>query len=54
MMTGPVHMGNTSDLNGLWQIVHRLHILVEWGANEYSQWFQDNIIRWARELVDVA
>ena len=50
-MMGPIRMGNTSDLNGLWEIVHRLHILIEWGANEYRQWFQDNVMRWARKLL---
>ena len=46
---GPMPMGDTSDLNGLWQIVHRLLILIEWGKNEYSQWFQDNVMSWAKK-----
>lgn len=50
VMMGPNHLGDTIDMAGVWKIVYRLHVLIEWGTNEYSQWFENNIVRWARGI----
>ena len=43
-MIGPYMMGNTSDLNGIWAIYYRLHILVQWGTKEYREWFVNEVL----------
>ena len=37
--------------NGIWQILHGLHILMEWAETEYLTWFKEHIIEgWARDI----
>jgi len=50
MMLGPTDFGSTASVNGIWQILHRLHILMDWGQTEYAKWFQDHVMKWAREV----
>jgi hypothetical protein len=38
-MTGPMTLGSTRTLAGVWEIVYRLHILVQWSLNEYKERF---------------
>ncbi|KAL9042540.1 MAG: hypothetical protein Q9214_003745 [Letrouitia sp. 1 TL-2023] len=49
-MLGQFPMGSTDDLMGVWQIIYRLNILIQWGTNEYKEWFDKNVINWARKL----
>ncbi|KAL8648726.1 MAG: hypothetical protein Q9210_004814 [Variospora velana] len=49
VMLGPFPMGTTANLVGVWQIVYRLNTLITWGTTEYSQWFQNEVIGWARD-----
>ncbi|KAL8945275.1 MAG: hypothetical protein Q9211_000193 [Gyalolechia sp. 1 TL-2023] len=48
LMLGPFSMGTTASLVGAWKIVYRLNILIKWGTTEYSKWFQDEVMGWAR------
>ncbi|KAL8808252.1 MAG: hypothetical protein Q9223_004221 [Gallowayella weberi] len=47
MMTGPEYFGDTSTTQGIWTILYRLHILIEWGTTVFAQWVHDEIIAWA-------
>ncbi|KAL8938557.1 MAG: hypothetical protein Q9216_003825 [Gyalolechia sp. 2 TL-2023] len=51
IMIGPFTMGSTSDLVGIWTLVYRLNLLMEWGTTTYKRWFDDNIVAWARERI---
>lgn len=46
VMMGPFEMGTTRNLRGIWQIAHRLHVLIEWGRKDYREWFRDTIVEW--------
>lgn len=46
---GPFPMGYTSTLGGVWTIVYRLNVLMEWGTTTYKRWFTDNVVTWAME-----
>ena len=48
---GPFTMGTTSDLNGIYQICYRLHILIQWGTHEYRTWFTENVLQRLRDRV---
>ncbi|KAL8699387.1 MAG: hypothetical protein Q9201_006031 [Fulgogasparrea decipioides] len=50
IMIGPFLMGTTVTLIGVWQIVYRLNLLIEWGTTIYRQWFEDHIMAWAERL----
>lgn len=50
-MIGPFAMGDTSTLVGVWTIVYRLNLLMEWGTTTYKDWFADNVVTWAKERV---
>ena len=43
-MLGPIALGSTLDLLQAWTLLHNLDQLANWGATEYSKWFQDEII----------
>jgi len=38
-MTGPMTLGSTRTFTGVWEMVYRLHILVQWSLNEYKERF---------------
>ena len=48
-MMGPMEFGSTASLEGTWLIMHRLHILMQWGtAGAYFHWYEDQILAPAR------
>ncbi|KAL8896778.1 MAG: hypothetical protein Q9207_007541 [Kuettlingeria erythrocarpa] len=49
IMIGPFAMGNTLTLVGIWTIVYRLNVLMEWATTTYKTWFTDNVVTWAKE-----
>lgn len=52
IMMGPVEFGSTASLDGTWQIMHHLQILMEWGTTgPYFHWFQDQILGPARRKI---
>ena len=53
-MLGPFLMGATDSIEGVWQILYRLDVLVNWGTTTYKAWFEDNIMMWARWRVALA
>lgn len=53
VILGPFPMGSTADLVSIWQIVYRLHTLIKWGTTEYSQWFQEEVMGWARGRIGI-
>ncbi|KAG8526430.1 uncharacterized protein KY384_000023 [Bacidia gigantensis] len=46
---GPFVFGHTRDRDGIWAILYRLQVLVEWGVTDYRTWFDKTILGWARE-----
>ncbi|KAL8840302.1 MAG: hypothetical protein Q9170_001386 [Blastenia crenularia] len=54
VMLGPFLMGTTETIVGVWQIIYRLNVIVGWGTTTYNQWFQDNVMTWARRRVAIA
>lgn len=53
-MVGPVPMGTTGDLNGIYRIVYHLHTLIQWGTHEYKTWFDENVLSWCQERTSVS
>lgn len=53
MMAGPYPFGTTVDLNGIWTIFYRLHIIMKWGMTEYSDWFQEHMMKTARRFLEL-
>ncbi|KAL8953319.1 MAG: hypothetical protein Q9222_000813 [Ikaeria aurantiellina] len=53
VMLGPFLMGTTETVVGIWQIIYRLNILVNWGTTTYKQWLRDNVMTWARRRVAI-
>ena len=51
-MAGPYDFGTTGNLNGIWTIYYRLHVIAEWGRTKYKEWFEENVVEWARERCD--
>ncbi|KAL9639767.1 MAG: hypothetical protein Q9204_000967 [Flavoplaca sp. TL-2023a] len=51
IMIGPIAMGSTSTLVGIWTIVYRLNVLMEWGTTTYKKWFTDHVVTWAKERI---
>jgi len=45
IMLGPYLMGTTTSITGIWHILYRLNVLVEWGNNEYRKWFEETVLR---------
>ena len=44
MMMGPEDFGTTKSIDGVWEIIYRLNLLVEWGQKEYTEWFKANVL----------
>lgn len=53
-MIGPNDMGSTMDLRGVWQIAHRLQILIEWGKNDYRNWLETTVLDYFEDLSEQA
>ncbi|KAL8904761.1 MAG: hypothetical protein Q9207_003055 [Kuettlingeria erythrocarpa] len=51
IMCGPIPIGNTSTLEGTWQIYYQLMLLVEWGTTVYRKWFEKEVLGWARTRI---
>ncbi|KAL8710655.1 MAG: hypothetical protein Q9220_004879 [cf. Caloplaca sp. 1 TL-2023] len=51
-LTGPDYFGDTSTKQGIWTILYRLHLLIEWGSTVFAQWVQDEILDWAKCKID--
>lgn len=49
-MAGPFDFGSTLTIHGIWDILHRLHILVEWGRTDYRNWIDKHVLTWARKI----
>ncbi|KAI4277213.1 MAG: hypothetical protein L6R38_005475 [Xanthoria sp. 2 TBL-2021] len=49
VMIGPYEMGTTSSVEGTWQIVHQLDVLLRWGTTVFSDWFDKNVVAWAQK-----
>jgi len=49
-MMGPMTLGSTRTVRGVWEILYRLQVLVQWSLKEYKEWFDTHIIKWARDL----
>ena len=41
---GPLEMGSTRSMLGIFQIVDRLCRCVNWGIEEYQQWFDSEVL----------
>ena len=41
-------MGSTKDTNGIFQIIRRLHVLIQWGTGEFKAWFHDNVMEYLK------
>lgn len=41
---GPMSLGNTSNTRAIWALMYRLHIIVQWGQTEYTQWFMKEVL----------
>ncbi|KAL8650556.1 MAG: hypothetical protein Q9210_003748 [Variospora velana] len=54
IMIGPNDMGSTMDLRGVWQIAHRLQILIEWGKNDYRNWLETTVLDYFEDLSEQA
>lgn len=48
-MIGPVRIGDTSTLNGTWQVLYHLFNLCKWGLDSYRPWFEREVIGWAKK-----
>ncbi|KAL8777776.1 MAG: hypothetical protein Q9194_002359 [Teloschistes cf. exilis] len=51
MMMGPLMIGSTESRTGMWHLMRSMHALVEWGATQYRQWFNDVVLDWAKRTV---
>lgn len=41
---GPIEMGSTKSIMGIFQILDRLCRCVDWGIGEYQQWFNSEVL----------
>ncbi|KAI4280052.1 MAG: hypothetical protein L6R38_004754 [Xanthoria sp. 2 TBL-2021] len=48
-MIGPVRIGDTSTLNGTWQVLYHLFDLCKWALDSYRPWFEREVIGWAKK-----
>ena len=52
IMLGPFVMGSTEDVEGTYQIVYKLNILIEWANDEYRKWFQTHVLAWCQKRIE--
>ena len=48
IMMGPLSMGSTRTINGTFEIVYKLYILMKWGKTDYEVWFKKHILTWCQ------
>ncbi|KAL8707344.1 MAG: hypothetical protein Q9220_007619 [cf. Caloplaca sp. 1 TL-2023] len=51
IMMGPMSMGNTSDYLGVWQLIYRLYLLINWGMTDFREKFEADILAWKQRIV---
>ncbi|KAL8685947.1 MAG: hypothetical protein Q9218_007449 [Villophora microphyllina] len=51
MMMGPLKIGSTENRIEMWHLLRSLYALVTWGGTQYRQWFEHEIINWAKRTV---
>ncbi|KAL9596732.1 MAG: hypothetical protein Q9219_005607 [cf. Caloplaca sp. 3 TL-2023] len=51
-MIGPIRFGDTSTLSGTWQVFHSMFALMQWGRTVYRNWFDTEVMAWARRLIE--
>ena len=44
IFVGPIDMGSTKSMMGIFQILDRLCRCVNWGIEEYQQWFDSEVL----------
>ncbi|KAI4182004.1 MAG: hypothetical protein LQ346_006664 [Caloplaca aetnensis] len=52
ILIGPEPFGSTAKIASTWEILYRLNILVQWGVGKYQNWFDEQVLGWARKLAD--
>ncbi|KAG8526416.1 uncharacterized protein KY384_000009 [Bacidia gigantensis] len=45
IMLGPIDLGSTGSRRGIWELAHKMHLLIEWGTTEYKAWFDKNVLK---------
>lgn len=50
-MMGPETLGHTRDVAGAFEIIFKLHKLLQWAKIDYRTWFKQQILLWAKETV---
>ncbi len=45
VLMGPVSIGNTTGIRGVFEILHYLCKCADWGLKEYREWFEREILR---------
>ncbi|KAL8904219.1 MAG: hypothetical protein Q9207_003407 [Kuettlingeria erythrocarpa] len=50
ILIGPERFGSTAKIASTWEILYRLNILVQWGVGKYQDWFNEQVLSWARKL----
>jgi len=45
---GPINIGNTTTLNGTYEIIYKPNILTDWGTQEYNSWFTKHTVGWCK------
>ncbi|KAL9012212.1 MAG: hypothetical protein Q9173_003006 [Seirophora scorigena] len=53
IMLGPIIIGNSSTRLGTWQVYYQLMHLVEWGVTVYREWFEKEVLGWARMRMEM-
>lgn len=47
---GPISIGNTRSISGIWQILYKLDQLLQWAEIEYQAWFEKEVMGWAKAV----
>ena len=49
---GPYDLGNTKSIQGTWQILYKLDVILRWGENEYRAWFEAEVMtKWTKNPI---
>ena len=44
IIMGPENLGSTTTKEGVWEIIYRLHLLIQWGTKDYADWFENSVL----------
>ena len=47
---GPISIGDTRSIAGIWQILYKLDQLLHWAETEYQAWFDEEVMGWVKAL----